>query len=437
MSPATIGGARARAAGAATCLMIALSLAAGLSGGAFPAWPAGLVAWLIGIALLPTISSFQRVQTGLMAGVGVAALAVAIAGGAGGVLGPLVVGNQALLAMLATVSFLRMVTRTGDDPDERLPRGRRALWQTLLATHLFGAVINISAAFIVGQRIARDGSLTPLQAKVVSRAFTAAACWSPLFAAMAVVLHYVPGVDMFHVTRVNLVLAVLLLGWSAQSLARDAAVDDFVGFPLHREALTVPLLLAALVVGLYLLPTGWPILSTIIVAALGCVALLRMGRPPGETRRLLLHHVERELPRMGGEFALFLGASVLAGGIAALASVGHLDLVIDPHQPREGIPLLFTLVALTLVGIHPVISVATLSGLFPTTLAAPDLVGIVVLMAWSVALGTSPFSGTALALQGRFGIPATRFLRWNLAYLAIGLVLASAVLLAADYFAWA
>ena len=58
-------------------------------------------------------------------------------------------------------------------------------------------------------------------------------------------------------------------------------------------------------------------------------------------------------------------------------------------------------------------------------------------MAWSVALGTSPFSGTALALQGRFGIPATRFLRWNLAYLAIGLVLASAVLLAADYFAWA
>ncbi|MGE0483256.1 MAG: hypothetical protein AB7Q81_03860 [Gammaproteobacteria bacterium] len=437
MIAAPLGGARGRVAGGATCLMIVLSLAAGLGHGAIPAWPAGVAAWLIGLLLLPTVSSFQRLQTGFMVGIGVIALGVAIAGGADDVVASLVVGNQALLAMLATVSFLRMVTHTGEQPGERLPRGRRALWQTLLATHLFGAVINISAAFIIGQRIARDGSLTSLQAKVVSRAFTAAACWSPLFAAMAVVLHYVPGVDMFHVSRVNLALAVLLLGWSALTLAHDAEVDDFVGFPLHREALAVPLLLSALVVGLYLLPTGWPILSTIIVAALGCVALLRLGRPLGETRRLLLHHVEHELPRMGGEFALFLGASVLAGGIAALAGVGHLDLVIDPQHPREGIPLLVTLVALTLVGIHPVISVATLSGLFPPTLAAPDLVGIVVLMAWSVALGTSPFSGTTLAMQGRFGIPATRFLRWNLAYLVVGLVLASAVLVAADYFAWA
>jgi len=92
-------------------------------------------------------------------------------------------------------------------------------------------------------------------------------------------------------------------------------------------------------------------------------------------------------------------------------------------------------VTLTLVGIHPVISVAALSGLFPARLTHPDLVGMVILMAWSVALGTSPFSGTTLAMQGRFGIPATRFLRWNLRYLLVGFVLASAVLVVVDYFA--
>ena len=77
--------------------------------------------------------------------------------------------------MLAAVSFLRMVTRTGAAPSEELPTGRSAIYQTLIATHLFSAIINISAVFVIGQRIALDGSLTSLQARVVSRAFVAAA----------------------------------------------------------------------------------------------------------------------------------------------------------------------------------------------------------------------------------------------------------------------
>ena len=140
---------------------------------------------------------------------------------------------------------------------------------------------------------------------------------------------------------------------------------------------------------------------------------------------------------MGGEFALFLSAGLLAVGISALAANGHIAYVLDPAGANEAIVLLALLVALTLIGIHPVISVATLSGLFPAALTHPDLVGMVILMAWSVALGTSPFSGTTLAMQGRFGIPATRFLRWNLRYLLVGFLLASMVLVAVDYFALA
>ena len=91
------------------------------------------------------------------------------------------------------------------------------------------------------------------------------------------------------------------------------------------------------------------------------------------------------------------------------------------------------LVALTLVGIHPVISVATLSGLFPPALSRPDLVAAIVLMAWTASLGTSPFSGTALAMQGRFGLPAPAFLRWNLDYTAAAVVAGACVLWTAGY----
>ncbi len=426
-----------RSVGLAVCLMIALSTLHGVSGGRIPAWPAGLCVWWIAVVLARSISRFQKIQVTIMGVVGMAGLASALSRGDFSWWPQLIEGNQAILAMLATVSFLRLVARSGAHAGERLPRGPGAILQTLLAVHLFGAIINISAAFVVGQRISQDGSLTPLQAKVVSRAFVAAACWSPLFASMAVVLHYVPAVTVVQVVKINLLLAASLLAFSAWDLRRDTRVDEFIGFPLHREALAAPLTLSALVLGLYSLPTGWAILTIIVIAALGCVALLRVTKPWAETRRLLWHHIDRELPRMGGEFALFIGATLLATGVGAFATAHPMPRIVDPPDALAAIPLLCLLVVVTLCGIHPVISVATLASLFPAHLRAPDVLAAVVLMAWSITLGTSPVSGTTLAMQGRFGIPSTHFLRWNLPFSGVGLASGCAILALADYWGWA
>jgi hypothetical protein len=417
--------------------MIALSTLHGVSSARFPAWPAGLCVWWIAVRLLPSISRFQKIQVAVMAAVGVAGLVSALPRGDFSWWPQLMEGNQAILAMLATVSFLRLVARSGAHAGERLPRGPGAIVPTLLAVHLFGAIINVSAAFVVGQRISHDGSLTPLQAKVVSRAFVAAACWSPLFASMAVVLHYVPGVTVVQVVKLNLVLALSLLTFAAWDLRRDTLASEFVGFPLHREALAAPLTLSMLVLSLYSLASGWAILTIIVIAAVICVALLRLTKPWAETRRLLWHHIERELPRMGGEFALFIGATVLATGIGAFAGGHPGPWVVDPPDALAAIPLLCALVVVTLCGIHPVISVATIASLFPAHLRAPDVLAAVVLMAWSITLGTSPVSGTTLAMQGRFGIPSTHFLKWNLRYSLVGLASGCALLALADYLAWA
>ena len=62
-----------RFVGSLVCGMIALSLANGLTAGRFPAWPAGVLAWVVGAALFPTISRFQRMQVFGLAVVGGAA----------------------------------------------------------------------------------------------------------------------------------------------------------------------------------------------------------------------------------------------------------------------------------------------------------------------------------------------------------------------------
>ncbi|MEQ8495768.1 MAG: hypothetical protein RLW42_16270, partial [Gammaproteobacteria bacterium] len=94
--------------------MIVISLANGVSDARVPAWPAGLLAWLVGLALVHGIPRFQQVQVALMCAGGLGALALAASRGEVHVLVPLVESNQAMLAMLATVSFLRIVTPDGE-----------------------------------------------------------------------------------------------------------------------------------------------------------------------------------------------------------------------------------------------------------------------------------------------------------------------------------
>jgi hypothetical protein len=87
---------------------------------------------------------------------GAVAFGVALVrGGSPSLLG-LLTQNTALLGMLAAVSFLRLL-RTPEAGSAGLPKGRGALWRTLGAVHVLGAVINLSAVFIMADRIGADG----------------------------------------------------------------------------------------------------------------------------------------------------------------------------------------------------------------------------------------------------------------------------------------
>jgi hypothetical protein len=90
--------------------------------------------------------------------------------------------------------------------------------------------------------------------------------------------------------------------------------------------------------------------------------------------------------------------------------------------------LLLLMVGLSVVGVHPVISIATAHGLLAPLAPDPDLMGMVYLMAWAQGVAISPLSGMHLAMQGRFGIDPRGFLRWNGSYTLFMLVLDAGVL---------
>ena len=380
---------------------------------AFPVMIAGLFGWGAALLLASSIAGIQRLQSLLMLAIGGAGLLWGVTAAGTARFEQAIVANQAMLAMLASVSFLRLITLPSTGDDEHLPTGRAALWRTLFGVHFFGAVINLSTVMIVGDRQSRNRPLSPLQATVLSRGFAMAASWSPFFAAMGIALTNAPGANLTVVSLTGLPVAMLALGFSAWQFQKLFDVAEFRGYPLNFQALWIPGLLALAVM---LIHNRYPDLSILtLISSLSLLLTLavmlarhRRNAIPG-----LGEFVTQGLPRMSGELVLFLSAGVLAAGISTAVAVSGIDLTPEVFGPSEASLLLVGMVLLSLVGIHPVISVTTASGLILPAGPDPDLLAMTFLMTWAAGVCISPFSGLSLAIQGRYGINAFSFPGWN------------------------
>lgn len=391
---------------------VVLSIANGI-GVDLPRALPGLAFWFAGLLLAARVGGMQRVQTLAMFAVGFAGLVFAAPGGDAQWERALAT-NQALLAMLAAVTFLRLISLPEVGAGETDPRGRAALWRTLLGVHLFGSVINLSALLILGDRLARQRALTPLQACVLSRGFALASHWSPFFAAMGIALGHAPGATLPVLSLVGLPLAAFGLWFGGRQLARWPDAAAFIGYPMHFGALWIPALLATLVLTAHQVLPAIPILTLISGSAVTLtllVLLIRHGGRDGAAR--FADHVATGLPRMSGELVLFLAAGVLAAGIGSAVQGSGWTLALPRFGASEASLLLVLMVGVSAAGVHPVISIATASGVLAPLAPDPDLMGITYLMTWAAGVTSSPFSGMHLAMQGRYGIDARGFLRWN------------------------
>ncbi|MDG4549911.1 MAG: hypothetical protein P9F19_17750 [Candidatus Contendobacter sp.] len=405
---------RDRLAGVLLALMIAASVAPGMS-----LLPAGLLGWTAALLLSDRLGRRQRIQSGWLIGLGGAGIAWGAAHGAPLDLTRILAGNQGLVSLLAAVSFLRLVTRPeAAQSDAPPPRGRKALWRTLIGVHLFGAVINLSTVVILGDRMTTRGRLGKRRALALSRGFAAAAFWSPFFSAMAAALTYAPGARLGIVVLAGLPMAIFSLWLTARDLDPEnpRRGAPFVGYPMRFNALWIPGLLVTLVLVAHALIPRWSILAIITLSAplltVG-ILLARRGRgawPP------LREHVEQGLAGTVNELALFLAAGVLAAGLTSLThSLGHW-LPFDHFGPLQASLLLAAMVGLATFGVHPVITIAACAVWLAPLHPEPNLLAITLLMAWGIGVPANPLSGLHLMMQGRYGIDGYAFLRWNASY---------------------
>ncbi|MDH3638054.1 MAG: hypothetical protein OES09_06265 [Gammaproteobacteria bacterium] len=284
--------------------MLALMSALAVLHGAFPtlpAWPAGAAAWLAGVLLWRDVSAGQRLQVAVLTALGVAGLVWVSRIGMHIDLIGVIDQNHALLAMLAAVSFLRLVSMPVNNDAESPPRGPQAYLRTLFGIHLFGAAINLSAVTLIGDRLSRIGGLDRRTAVLISRGFSSAALWSPFFAGMAVVLTYVPGAQLPVLIGLGLPLAFCGLVYTfAESIRSDPSrLAGFRGYPIHFGSLWIPGVLAGGVLLAHWGLPDWPVLTVISLLAPGLAVLVLWLRHGGkEAGMRMVRHARTQLPEM-------------------------------------------------------------------------------------------------------------------------------------------
>ncbi|MCL6416620.1 hypothetical protein MIB92_13250 [Aestuariirhabdus sp. Z084] len=385
-----------------------LSLA--LSGIAF--WGAVLLLW-------PRLARRNRIQSLVLLLAGFLAMGFGAYRGANLSLETLLAGNSGLISMLVAVSFLALISRPEEEAKEQLPQGKRAIGSSLLAVHLFGAVINLSSIFIIGDRISRRLKLSRIQVLVLVRGFSAAAFWSPFFAAMAVALSYAPNASLPKLWLAGMPLAVAALIITYWQMSRDGEepASEFTGYPMHYGGLWLPLLLAALVFASRAFYPSMSVLALItLLSPLLAILVLAVRRE--RVLNQLMTHSSQRLPQMGNELTLFQAAGVLGYGLERLASTLVDQFPLQQFGALEACVAYAGIVLLAVAGVHPIISISLVGALLAPLNPDHTLLALVFLSAWSLGSVVGPLSGMNLAIQGRYGIDSFRIMRWNLFYTA-------------------
>jgi hypothetical protein len=413
--------------------LLAASVLAALGSGFFQLSPraAGLLQLAAAALLFHRVSPRVRVLSLLLAVAGGLAL-LATAADLAAILDAFC-KNQAMIAMLAAVGSLRLVPLPANAA--ALSEGRRAIWQTLFGVHWFGSIANLSAVVLFGDRMASAASrLEPSQAMVLARGFGLAALWSPFFVAMGVALAEAPGARLAPVLLWGLPLSQLLMALMAWQMQRSLLTGQlcFSGYPFSPSTLGGPLLLAVTVLVAHLLAPALSIVSLVSLAAPAYACLVgRRLEPLGR----LAEYIRRDLPRMGPEVLLFLGAGILGSGITALVQHYALSFATTTSGPLSAALGLAMITLLASAGIHPIVGITAVGSVLAHIGIRPDLLALSFLMGWGLGVIISPISGTNLLLAGRYQIPVARVWRGNAVFVGSAYLICCGWLLLFDFFA--
>lgn len=325
-------------------------------------------------------------------------------------------GNQVILSMLVSVSFLRIVALANVKESENFPQGRMALFKTMISAHIFACVMNMSAPLLIGERMSSMKKLNPIQSFMLVRAFSACSCWSPFFATMGLTLMSAPGSKLLVLMLFGIPMAVIMLGFTAWQMWHHPDAAASYGYPMTISSLWLPIVMCIIVLIAHVLWESVPVITLVTLLALVFTIIWLLMFRRQVWWRLLYAHIVDGLPKMAGEVLLFLSSAVLACSVAAAITSLHLNIVPQHFGLFEACCTIVVFIILAVVGMHPVTTVALAGGILAPVVTDMNLLGLTMLFGWALGVCYSSLSGIQLSIQARLGVPSKAIMKLNMVW---------------------
>ncbi|HYG85529.1 MAG TPA: hypothetical protein VD978_04655 [Azospirillum sp.] len=365
--------------------------------------------------------------------------------------------GSTFVALMASVSLLAGAARRSPAihgvAQHLLGRdSRQGELSLVVAAHLFPALLNFAGSVLLcemaaanaGAQAAVSGGWNRAVFGAIHRGFAAAACWSPMFGNLALLLTLYPGLDWPDIAPFGLAAGLLC---SLTSLAVGPSRRPTAGRQsgVLQEVISLGHLLAPLLVGMGVFLSASLLLHhalsfSVAVAIIMLAPVFGMmwhcidaGSLTAAAERLR-DDARASLPRMAPEALFFACIGIMASMIGGAVPV---ERVADAVQPLVGSPALGILFLLTcnlvlsLLGIHPV-----MTALFLATALPPSAIGLAPLphilaitVGYSIAFSVSPFTilATVIARYSQ-GHSFQVSWQWNRAFAGLMLLLGFSLL---------
>ena len=385
----------------------------------------GLGYWLAALLLLTSMKIHRKkLSTFLFVG-GMICLVIALYRGARLQIPLPLATNSQIISLLVAATLLSQLGRMREATSAVLPTGMGAILKTTLAVHFIGAVINLSAVYLLGDRMTRQKAMDGRQALILTRGFAAAGFWSPLFITMAVALKYAPGSSPTTLFLFGFGMAGAALLLTFYEVVRMGNPADFIGYPLNKGTLWLPLLLVACISILHFaVPEMSPLEAISLLVA--TVYLICFAARPKQSAPILHRQIQQDFPQLASEIVLFIAAGMFSLGLSLLLGTFAEWKPFQQFSFTEASLCFIAIVLLAQIGLHPIASISFVGPMIANVSANPNLAASVFIYAWALSSAINPLSSQNLGTFTRYQIDSSKIRFSNMRY---GLIMSILIIL--------
>lgn len=314
---------------------------------------------------------------------------------------------------------------------------------------LLSPILSLGSVRIINEFLEELELPSAMSAKSYLVGFSTAVLWSPYFASVSLVLHYMNvsfkdyilygiGLSILSLLVGNLLFAI----WVKRHPVKESLSAKVPLLKTHRNQLVKLVVFVVLLMGSCLLIESISHWSMIVIVCLVSIFVpLLFGIFSADKKQIippLVDFRDRTVPMMNNEIMLFMSAGMLAFAMKGTSVANGISSILTglAHQSflLFALAVMVLVLSVTYIGIHQIAAVGALAmQLNPAELGMSNLgLAMLLLLTWSISTALSPFSGLNLMVSRFAGISGVQVgLRANGLHLTlvalIGIVIISVI----------